>query len=352
MQLSNTSPVPAQSIVFDHEDRRFSSVTAKATFNFDGELETQDPTPLFAVDEPTDLGLLPADAHARFDDAFEVITLGRAYSPGGRKCTRRLVSLTVGVHTRHLHVCGDRRWISATISEPEPFTSLPLTYERAFGGRCDLYLDAESPLEVTHPLNALGKGFDPEPSVVALRRELRLPSGLPYVAYERTLPNVEDPQNLVARTTDNPDPASWATVPREIGLCQLRAVRREVSVNLALAHRAHPTWIVSRPAANATVKLTGLTPNGGEEFRLPQLRIFADTEQERRELCPQMLVLLPEQRRLYVLYRTVSPFAAKGARLRLEPGWAPPDLKPSGSPSEVQREDNEHGRATVEDAEQ
>ena len=54
----------------------------------------------------------------------------------------------------------------------------------------------------------------------------------------------------------------------------------------------------------------------------------ADTESGSQELCPQMLVLLPEERRLYLVYRGLLPHAPR-ARLRLESGWCEPGLRPS-----------------------
>lgn len=83
--------------------------------------------------------------------------LGYAYAnkKGGR--TERRVRLKVGAATREIAVFGDRTWLDwKTISKPALFSRLPLTYDRAFGGRCDLYLDPDSPLEVGPISDQLG----------------------------------------------------------------------------------------------------------------------------------------------------------------------------------------------------
>ena len=78
--------------------------------------------------------------------------------------------------------------------------------------------------------------------------------------------------------------------------------------------------------------MEGLMPAGPAGFRLPATRVVADLvvgEEERsEELSPQMLVLLPDERRFYVVYRAVfdigfSPGEERGARLRTMEGWFP-----------------------------
>lgn len=69
----------------------------------------------------------------------EVLLWGSAAAPGGVAVTQMEIGLRVGDQIRKtLRVHGDRHWqptlLSAQTSEPEPFATMPLTYERAFGG--------------------------------------------------------------------------------------------------------------------------------------------------------------------------------------------------------------------------
>ncbi len=337
MLLVNTTPIPSAATVRrDPGGRRILVVTAKATFALDGPtplLVSQDPEPLLAVDEPTPLGLLPADLIPRFDTAFEVLVLGCAYAPAGHRVTRRIVTLSVGDVTRQIVVTGDRRWVrrlgSWVSTPPETFDRMELTWERAFGGECDVWLDADSPLAVSHPLNRLGRGFDPMPMVEGLRRALRLPDGLPFVHYERWLPNVEHPDTLVSSPTDAPEPAGWSTIPRELGLSVSAASRG--APQAGTVHRAHSDWIIPRPEAGAPIALHGMTPSGSLASSLPRIRIFVDLAAAGRELVPQTLVLLPERSRMLLVYRTALVLdEARGrsrrARLSVQPGWCPPAL--------------------------
>lgn len=348
MELVNTTPLPARLTVAAVEGLpyRRGLLIAKATARF-GEgrwedLETADPVPLLDRDTPTDGGLLPRDDFPRADPPFEVIMLGAAYASRGRPTEQRRVSLSVGNERRSLAVFGDRVWeitrSGPRISRPTPFLRMPLTYDRAFGGSRDLYLDPDSPVTVSHSDNPLGRGFNPEPYARALAAGLKLPPGAPTFDSQRQLPNIEDPQALIQNWDDAPRPMYWATVPLESGLHARRCIAGtpgpeipdRPDVSPAVFHRAHPDWVIARPPERATVLLEGLTPEGVAAFRLLGLRVLADwvigTQTGCAELVPQMLVILPEQRRYTLTYKHVfniyfEPEVERSVRLRTEAGW-------------------------------
>src|SRR2546426_7073437 len=70
--------------------------------------------------------------------AADVLLLGTAYAPRGRPTTQMDVSLTAGSIRKTVRVFGDRVWERAgvvhSISRPEPFETMPLVWERAYGG--------------------------------------------------------------------------------------------------------------------------------------------------------------------------------------------------------------------------
>jgi len=120
----------------------------------------------------------------------EVLLWGAAAAPGGRPVTQMQVSLAVGEQiSKTLQIHGDRQWKETLTSEkatsPTPFVSMPLIYERAYGGQ-------------DFAMNPIGAGHD------ALRR-LRKGESV-------ALPNIEHPHNPLLHTQQVPQPASFMPV--------------------------------------------------------------------------------------------------------------------------------------------
>ncbi len=122
------------------------------------------------------------------------------------------VLVRVGPIRKQLRVFGDRSWRRnivgrPTITDPEPFESMPITFERAYGGWDRGASDpAEHRLEARNPV---GTGF----STSAAN------------AIGKALPNVEDPGQLIAAWDDRPIPA---------GLPACRATGRRVGARGSL----------------------------------------------------------------------------------------------------------------------
>jgi len=358
VNLVNNTPIPAKltvSEIYGMKDR-FGMIVAKVSYNFDNQgnvkIDTQEPFPIFGNDEKTELGLLPRDDFPRKDSIFEVILLGSAFAPKGKPIESMTVSLTVGKHKRKLVVFGDREWIrekdsdkdKALISKSKPFTRMPLTYEKAFGGSCEVFLDKDSAVTVADPINRAGRGFDFESIAKGISEQFYTAKGYPIFDETRCLPNVEHPDQLIKKWDDVPTPACWATVPMDTGIHAKRSMDiSNININqenpldsdfpksLPLTegafHRASPEWIIDVPENGARVILEGLTPEDILKFVLPQLRIFVDyIVGERngvRELAPQMLVLLPDEKRFYVVYRHIfnveyQPGMERSMRLRFQ----------------------------------
>jgi hypothetical protein len=128
----------------------------------------------------------------------DVLLNGHAYAPGGKPTTRVDVTMKVGPVRKTLRVTGDRVWeignLTARISEPKPFEKMPLTYERAYGGRDET-------------------GDDPKKHTW----EVRNPVGAGFAAHSRNLadkplPNVEDPGHLVGLLSMHTRPAGFGAI--------------------------------------------------------------------------------------------------------------------------------------------
>lgn len=85
--------------------------------------------------------------------ATDLVLLGHAHAP--RRGTTQLdVQLRVGPLATSVHVVGDRTWDRP---EPRPFETLPLVYERAYGGWDRT--SADPSLHACEPRNPVGVGF-------------------------------------------------------------------------------------------------------------------------------------------------------------------------------------------------
>lgn len=341
MQLVNSSPVPADAFVaeFPGVVDRVGVLTAKATFCFADnacELDTQRPFALLREDEETELGVLPRDISPRRDNVFEVMLLGCAHVRNALPAREQRLRLSVGDRSAEIVVIGDRRWAEGgEPAEPEPFTRMPLTWERAFGGAAEVEIDEGAVIEVADPLNRRGRGFDAATMARSYADALRVPPGYPKCTYDRRLPNLEDPRHRIARPRDAPKPACWAPIPPDVGFHMIRAIEREqreeridpADALREVFQRAHPDWILPSFDPGARVTLEGMSPDGPVSFALPQLRVIADyivgPRKGERELLPTTLVLLPEERRFYLVYRATfsvpyEPVLERCFRIRLE----------------------------------
>ena len=137
---------------------------------------------VFAPDAEDERGevFVPSDfAHTKLDP--EVMLRGSCHTPKGRPMRECGVSLTVGAWSKRLRIVGDRHHVpdalGGSFTEPLPFTSMPLTWARSFGGP-DV---AENPV------------------------------GLGHARSER-LPNVEYPDDPVTRRGGKHRPAGFGPV--------------------------------------------------------------------------------------------------------------------------------------------
>jgi len=174
----------------------------KGTFALDAPLDAAGEPPLAPEQVPVTLApehcgdpatssfRVASDVHL-LKPATDVLLVGHAHAPGGRPTTWMDVALAVGPVRKMVRVIGDRVWLHDAVwapSDPVPFTTMPLVWERAFGGR-------EEVEGVPHeePRNPVGAGFRATDPTV----------GMP-------LPNLEDPSAPVTSWKAGPTPACFA----------------------------------------------------------------------------------------------------------------------------------------------
>jgi len=111
----------------------------------------------------------------------ELLVQGSCFAPEGSAVNASRVKASLGAISKELYVFGDRHWIGGIdVSEPVPFTKMPVSYANAFGGK-------------DHAPNPPGKGVE------AVEGEAG-----PIIS----LPNIEYADQLMGSPNDKPLPAS------------------------------------------------------------------------------------------------------------------------------------------------
>jgi hypothetical protein len=157
-------------------------------------------------DDPMNSSMRYESDFVPFKLATDVVFDGLVYAPGGEATEACNATLQVGERATSVAVIGDRmaRYAGGgtpSFTDPVPFTTMELRYERAYGGT-DVYSDVKVPYP--YPRNPLGRGF-------AVRNTPRSVDGL-------ALPNIEDPwARLTPGTLCLDDYAAWEARPLPAG---------------------------------------------------------------------------------------------------------------------------------------
>lgn len=322
MELVNPTPLVLQAVPLQVRRNGFILVLiVKGTFEVcaDGRLRLADQQlPVLFGDEynsPEQGGSVRFESDlVPFKPRADIILAGQAHAPQGRLTTHMEVSLQVGTCQRSVVVFGDRYWDATTghtrMTPAKPFTTMPLVYERAFGGMDTLN-------GAVFEANPVGRGFLVK----------RPPHEHPF-----PLPNLEDPDHLIRTWQDRPPPAGFGVVGKtwQPRTAYLGTYDEQWQEELAPGppkdfrsdfFNAAPVGLQVRGylQGDETLKLINLTPDGMLGFRLPGRRILAHVtltqrddqgyplEASTRSETPAMrldtLGLLPDQRQFFMVWR-------------------------------------------------
>ncbi len=220
------NPTSHQSVHTGDDGSVYATVVTRRVYalpSFDGALTHGAPSPLVSAD-PADPLSAGGDLFAVARPGTDVVIKAHAHSLDGPVPT---MDVSVAVHDvgsslrprlfKRLRVFGDRSVSVDSIaaapvfSAPAPFVEMPLTWDRAYGGRDAAALARHVPTEVDellgtsdlyrYPRNDVGCGYTVSGDLSALR-----------------LPNVEDPTDLL--TPDRlvvRDPDHWPRLPVSAG---------------------------------------------------------------------------------------------------------------------------------------
>ena len=197
----------------------------------------------------------------------DVLLIGSAWARGRRPVQRMQVGMSAADRRKTILVSGDRVWRDGRPSDPRPFESMPLVWERAFGG---LHRRGEQVL--ADERNPVGCGFAGGRSAADMQ-------GL-------AVPNLEDPTAPLQQIGQVPAPAclapiapSWLPRRAYAGTYDERWQRARAPY---LPDDFDPRFFqcAAREFAfdrylqgGEEVQVTGVTPDGPIEFSVPNARL-------------------------------------------------------------------------------
>ncbi|MCA9151039.1 MAG: DUF2169 domain-containing protein [Planctomycetales bacterium] len=255
-----------------------------------------------------------------FKPRADVIVIGQAYADRGVPCVERDLRLSVGSVTSRLRAIGDRCWKFASraqlvpaLSAAQPWTTIPLSYRRAFGG-----IDP-----------AAGRYCESNPDGAGFIGALS-----PQSVHERKLPNFEDPLQLIVSWESKPQPVGWGYYPRNAAprLDGFRKYTEAIAGGSASRHGAIATYDAFNAAhpllqqdhyfrGGERVEMVGVSPRGQERFTLPRVAptlTLQGSDHDRSSptfwrpdgksdtrMSLDTLILLPDRHQFVLMWRSV-----------------------------------------------
>ncbi|MFO1368843.1 MAG: DUF2169 domain-containing protein [Marinagarivorans sp.] len=308
LQLLNHTPFAAQIGLFPNEEGVDTLyVVAKAHFNMGNPLSLCDEqTPPLMEDvyygEPGLSSLkYPCDFHPG-KAATDIFMLGHACSVDKQPVYYLDTSLRLGSIQKTVRVWGARTWQGGALSQPQPFTHLPIIYENAYGGQ---HIQ-DGQVIGGDERNPVGKGF-------LGRQERSQFDGL-------AAPQLDDPFNPIRQLGDRPEPASFgpkapAWLPRrsfagtyDEAWQQTRAPFLPEDYSPRFMNCAHPDLIAPGfLSGGEAVSITGMHPMGELNFVLPKLQLHAEilmgTQTHTPAFVLESILLEPNQLRFSLTFK-------------------------------------------------
>lgn len=289
----------------DGQEAVLAIVNATFVDRGDGRLRLADQQePIVEVDRhlgpPHTTSLVAESQLVLWKPMADVLISGHAYAPAGRRATDTVVGLRVGSLNKQILVSGDRDWrrgVAGNVAgSPRPFESIPLLFERAFGGTTE---------SQTWRYNPVGVGYrgarSAEPSVTTEvpnfeypAHRVRSPSDEVPAAGFGILGRSWKPRVDYAGTYDDAWLADrWPLLPLDFDPRHQQSAPHD---------QQHPYF-----KGNEDVSVMNLTPTGSWQFRLPSVYIAAEFAYD-REVIPKplnldTLLLRPDSQTVVMTWR-------------------------------------------------
>ncbi|MBS1929197.1 MAG: DUF2169 domain-containing protein [Chitinophagaceae bacterium] len=299
MDLINHTPFPSIMFRAGIDDNKYAmSVATRVTYDISGNSiqvseDQQAWAPQYQAVQ-TKYGFLESDYVYR-RGAVDILVMGNAKAPNNSPVP--YMEVEVHFNKKRIHriaIFGNRKWektiFGTAISTPEPFTEMPLILENAFGGMADW-----DGVKLPFQNNPSGKGyyFSKEDSL------------------NNPLPNIEDPNCLIKKWSDQPDPTGVCSTPQ---LSELHA-RNNVSFDdqgkvtkydPKFYNTAFPAMLVDKVIPGDTLDITGMGDQAFS-FRIPSCELVMKVSMNERfkewPMYIEQVGLIVDEQKAFITYR-------------------------------------------------
>lgn len=321
LQLTNNTPFSAErSILVDGLGEQHFVVAIKSSYAVEpnGRLTRIAPEPVALAPryagKPGASSLLRDHELVIAHPGTDISVDAKAHAPGGKALREMEIEVVIGSLRKRLSIVGDRAWKTTRgqfePTEPEPFATMPIRYERAWGGAIE---DRTSECEARNPI---GVGFKADP---ATHEGKPLPNILDPGAVKQPPLEPQTPGGLL------PIPPSWQPRASLAGTYDAAWVKEKAPLwpdDLDPRHfrsAAAGLWSETPFRGGEPWSATGLTASGRVESHVPREVLTVDmfVRGDRRRAPVQLdrviIDLWDDSPRLHLVWRAAL---ACGSRAR------------------------------------
>ncbi|WP_444993950.1 DUF2169 family type VI secretion system accessory protein [Aliikangiella sp. IMCC44359] len=321
LQLKNATPFATEIAIFPNDQGidtlytmvKASFILADSLVLADEQLPPQIEDEYYG--EPGQSSIRVASDFHTGKPATDIIMLGEACALNTQPVQQLDVQLTVGQVNKRVRVIGDRHWHNGSISQPKPFTTMPILYEKAFGGLHQI--DQENYL--AEEQNPVGCGFVGKRS----KQEMN----------EQPLPNIEDPGQLLQSLGDKQQPAGfgfcspdWLPRRQYAGTYdsvwqQKRAPYLPADFDKRFLNAAHPDLIYpGYLQGGEPISIKNMHPEGEIKASVPEVKLLCKVKLGEQSHTPPMnletLILEPNKKQLSMVWK--AEFACDKKTLNID----------------------------------
>ncbi len=326
LQIVNNTPFSTSFFISPNEkgiDTLY--IVVKATYTMDGLKITEDQLPVVMADEfwgeASESSLKYASEMHLTKPTSDIVVIGHACASENQKVQELDVKVSVGKKSKTIKVFGDRKWTSGIVglkpSPPVPFETMPLTYERAYGGTH--IPDPKKETILSEQYNPIGKGFKGKKNTSEMK--------------DTWLPNLEDPKNLITSPKDTPKPVCFGYVapnwePRisyagtyDKNWQKKKAPYLPTDFDPRFFNCAHPDMITDKYLTGGeAVKIENMSSKGPIAFNLPQKTVQVSVSIAGQTVSPHLnletVLLEPNENRFAMVWRTEIECDKKALKIK------------------------------------
>jgi hypothetical protein len=241
----------------------------------------------------------------------DVLLNGTAYAPDGKPSDRVVVGVRIGAWSKSFAVVGDRYWFRAggvRATSPQPFTTMPINYDRAFGGA-----------DLRHEDPGQHAAFMPNPSGRGFHKHM-----IDEWLQGSPLPNTEELNNSVSEPDGNYRPMAFGPIGRHWDPRYKYAGTYDDKWLADVFPFLPPDFDeqyyqsapldqqLPKPLGEQLVTLLNLTPDGRRDFVLPQfeapIHVFPKKGAREDLIAPlDTVVIEPDLERVTMTWRIARP---------------------------------------------